>query len=100
MGTFRKLGEHKRMVAGTLAATGIAVATFFGGAWAGSSGAVTLGVTPALASDATHMPGNSEESGGHPCCPMHSGEKGMGMGKHGDMPPGEMKPGMGAHGDK
>ncbi|OBY29778.1 hypothetical protein ACT18_21125 [Mycolicibacter kumamotonensis] len=98
MGTFRKLGEHKRVVAGTLAATGIAVATFFGGAWAGSSGAVTLGVTPA--SHATHMPGDAEESGGHSCCPMHSGEEGAGVGKHGDMHSGEMRPGMGTHGEK
>ncbi|OBG36987.1 MULTISPECIES: hypothetical protein [Mycolicibacter] len=106
MATFRKLrtkfGEHKRRVAGTLAFAGLAVAVFVAGAWAGSSGALTLGTTPAVASHAMHSPAphghDSDDS------PMPAREMGPNMKKHGEMPPGEMgpdkkpmKPGMPMH---
>ncbi|MEB3019812.1 hypothetical protein [[Mycobacterium] crassicus] len=104
MGIFRtvgtKIGEHKRRVAGVLAFTGIAVAVFVAGAWAGSSGALTLGPTPAVVSHATHSPAtNGHESDGS-CCDkpmprgeMPAGEMGPNMKKHDEMRHGKMGPG-------
>ncbi|UVO13197.1 hypothetical protein NM962_03340 [Mycobacterium sp. SVM_VP21] len=105
MGIFRKLstkfGEHKRRVAATSAYTGIAVAVFVAGAWAGSSGALTLGPTPAMTSHAMHAP----EANGHEpeesCCdkPMPDGAMGPNMMKHGEMGHDEMGPNMKKHGE-
>lgn len=98
MGIFRKLstkfGEHKRRVAATLAFTGIAVAVFVAGAWAGSSGALTFGQTPAMASHAMHSPTTDSHESDGSCCdkPMPGGEMGPNMKKHGEMPPGGMGP--------
>ncbi|WP_409427045.1 hypothetical protein [Mycobacterium sp. SMC-11] len=116
MAIFRKLrtkfGEHKRRVAGTLAFTGLAVAVFVAGAWAGSSGALTLGTTPTAASHAMHSPaphGHDSDGSPMPAGEMgpnmkKHGEMGPNMKKHGEMPPGEMgpnkkpmKPGMPMH---
>lgn len=76
--------SRKRMVAGTLASTGLAAALFLGGAWTASSGILALGPTPASTS--------SDDS----CCdkPMPPGEMGPNMHKHGGMSPGEKDPNM------
>lgn len=98
MGVFRKLGtkfgEHKRRVAGTLAFTGIAVAVFVAGAWAGSSGALTWGQTPAVTSHAMHAPATDGHGPEEPCCdkPVPAGEMSPSMKKHGETPHGEMGP--------
>lgn len=103
MGIFRKvgtkIGEHKRRVAGTLAFTGIAAAVFVAGAWAGSSGALTLGPTPALASHATHAPATNGHGSDDSCCDkpmspgkMPAGEMGPNMKKHDEMRHGKMGP--------
>lgn len=89
--------SRKRRVAGTLAFTGIAVAIFFAGAWAGSSGMLPLGPTPALASHGTNMPPDHASPGSDDSCcdmPMPAGEMGPGMHKHGGMGAGKMRPGM------
>jgi len=86
MGILRKLstkaGEHKRRIAATLAFTGIALAVFVAGAWAGSSGALTFGQTPAVATHAMHSPTTDADK------PMPPGEMG---------PNKPMKPGMPMH---
>ncbi|MGB3332382.1 MAG: hypothetical protein WBA79_06205 [Mycobacterium sp.] len=105
MGIFRKLstkfGEHKRRVAATLAFTGIAVAVFVTGAWAGSSGALTFGQTPAMTAHAMHAPGANGHEPEESCCdkPMPAGEMGPGMKKHGEMGHDEMGPNMKKHGE-
>lgn len=103
MGIFRnlgaKFGEHKRMLGGALALTGIAVAVFFAGAWAASSGTLTLGTTPASAAMNSHAmntpPAHASDSDDS-CCdkPMPGGEMGPNMPKHGGMSPGEKSPSM------
>lgn len=100
MGTFSKLGiklrEHQRAIAATLALVGIAVAIFFAGTWAGSSGAFTLDPATALASHARHAPPPNAPTSDDVCSDksMPSHKMGPNMPMPGAMPSDEAGPGM------
>lgn len=88
MGIVNKLGrvvrERRRAMAAALAVVGVTAGVFFVGAWAGSSGAVTLGPVAVAAPHAPNAPSpnGSEHDGGG------SHKSGPGMSHH------KMSPGM------
>lgn len=74
MGIFSNVGagmrERKRLAAAVLAGACIALAAFFAGAWAGSSGALTLTSSPANVSapGAPMAPNMPTPMSGKMCC--------------------------------
>jgi hypothetical protein len=93
MGAFsnvgRSLRERNRFVAAALGSLAIALAAFFAGTWAGSSGALTLTSSPAETPSAPMGPDMQNSPLGKMCCDhmqdMMKNMPGMPM-KPGQMP--------------
>jgi hypothetical protein len=83
--------ERKRFVAAVLGGLSIALAAFFAGTWAGSSGALTLTSSPAKAPAAPMGPNMQDSMSGKNCC---EGMQEMMRNMMKDMPNMPMKPGQ------
>ncbi len=95
MGAFSNVGaslrDRKRFAAAVLGGLSIALAAFFAGTWAGSSGALTLTSSPAKTPSAPMGPNMQNPMSGKTCCD-HMQDMMKNMMK--DMPSMPMKPGQ------